>query len=93
MSNWGLNTFLLVSDFCGQWGLTLNTLMKRILRTIRNLMRDQQESVNRIDGVLEISQSHHCDIADAIKENNPKLAEERLTEHLMAIKEKFESLR
>lgn len=70
-----------------------NTLMKRMLRTIRNLMRDQQEKVNRIDGVLEISQCHHGDIADAVKKNNPELAENYLTEHLMAIKERFESLR
>ncbi len=72
--------------------ISKNTLMKRMLRTIRNLMRDQQEKVNRIDGVLKISQRHHRDISNAIKENNPELAEDCLTEHLMAIKEKFESL-
>lgn len=69
-----------------------NTLMKRMLRTVRNLMRDQQERVNKIDGVLDISQKHHRDIFGAIKEGSPESAQKCMTEHLMEIKRRFESL-
>lgn len=69
-----------------------NTLMRRMLRTVRDLMRDQQEKVNKIDGVIDISQEHHRDIFGAIKESNPARAQECMTEHLMEIKRRFESL-
>ncbi len=69
-----------------------NTLMKRMLRTIRNLMRDQQERVNRLDGVLDVSQKQHREIFEAVREKDPELAQQYMTEHLRQIKRKFASL-
>lgn len=69
-----------------------NTLMQRILRTIRDLMHDQQEKLLKIDDVMDTWQQHHRKIFQAVNKRNPDLAQTRMTEHLLKVKESFESI-
>ena len=69
-----------------------NTLMRRMLRTIRDIMREQQERINRVDGVMSVSQEHHERILEAIEKKDVESAQRSMADHLVTIKQKYEQL-
>mgnify|MGYP006281820675 CR=1 FL=1 len=69
-----------------------NTLMRRMLRTIRDIMREQQERINRVDGVMSVSQEHHEKILEAIEKKDVESAQRSMADHLVTIKQKYEQL-
>jgi GntR family transcriptional repressor for pyruvate dehydrogenase complex len=69
-----------------------NTLMRRMLRTIRDIMREQQERINRVDGVMSVSQEHHEKILEAIENKDVESAQRSMADHLVTIKQKYEQL-
>jgi len=69
-----------------------NTLMRRMLRTIRDIMREQQERINRVDDVMSVSQEHHEKILEAIEKKDVESAQRSMADHLVTIKKKYEQL-
>jgi len=69
-----------------------NTLMRRMLRTIRDIMREQQERINRVDDVMSVSQEHHEKILEAIEKKDVESAQRSMADHLVTIKQKYEQL-